>query len=71
VQTAISRVTDAHTNIHAYPNYRGTPTDADFVAAGAVILVVVIVTTHLVLLIIAVSALVLVVRIGRWLWSIL
>jgi len=53
-----SQVTHAHTNIHACPNYRGTPTDAGFVPVDAVSLGVAIVTAHLVLLIIAVSALV-------------
>ncbi|KAG0138791.1 hypothetical protein HOY82DRAFT_595317 [Tuber indicum] len=66
---AISRVTDADTNIHAYLNYGGTRTDADFVLANAIGLVVAIATTHLLLLIIAVSAPVLVPQIGMRLWS--
>jgi len=66
-----SQVTNAHTNIHACPNYRGTPIDAGFVPVDAVSLGVAIVTARLALLIIAVSALALIVRIGTWLWSIL
>ena len=68
---AISQITYPCTNTHTCPNYRGTPIDPNFVLADTGGLVFAIITPHLALLIIALSALILVVWIGTWLWSVL
>ncbi|KAG0632847.1 hypothetical protein HOY80DRAFT_1066226 [Tuber brumale] len=66
---AKSQATDAHIDIHAYPKYPCTPTDADPDPADAVGLVPAIDIAHLVVLAIAEYALILVVRVGTWWWA--
>ncbi|KAG0636982.1 hypothetical protein HOY80DRAFT_306653 [Tuber brumale] len=66
---AISRrVADTHTNIHAYPKYPSTPTNADPTLADGGGVIPTIVNVHLVVLVIAEYALALIVRIRTWWW---